>query len=72
MSGIQSKITRHEKRQEVKTDRQGGNDSTEGNPEEAEAMELTVAVGNTLHMSRKAEECMVRGMKSVKRVTNGT
>lgn len=72
MSDILSKITRDEKKQKVKTHSQGENESTEGDPEEAEMMELIdkdvkMAIGNMLHMSRKEEEYIIREMKSIKK-----
>ena len=53
------------KKQKIKTHNQGENESTEGDPEEAETMELTdkdikTAVGNVLHMFRKEEEYIIR------------
>lgn len=72
MSGNQSKITRHEEKQKVKTRSQGENESTEGDPEDVETMELTdkdvkTAVGNMPHMFRKEEEYIIGEAKNKKK-----
>lgn len=77
MSGLLSKINSHAKKQKIKTLIRGGNQSIKRNPDVAEMMEfiggdVTIAIRNMLHMCKKDEECTVREMKAIKKVTNGT